>query len=200
MSWKYFLQPAGRDKVIQCMCLLGCGKEALAVAAYRSMNSLAYAPYDFCQCHSHMASTPAERRSRRTSALLSGDEGQITLPQTVSGFSRRVDAPRIRTLGTLVGVTASTSGTRGTRIMDCRLSGGSSAKNVVATPGSAFVNCWHHCGQTPRCSYLGQRGLRNESIGKQGGWWIARHGGGQIRHIKVGHKCAPSKLRDSPTN
>ncbi|PMD54108.1 uncharacterized protein K444DRAFT_135817 [Hyaloscypha bicolor E] len=96
------------------------------------MNSLAYAPYGFCQCHSHMASTPVGRRSRRTSWPFLGTRGQITLPQTVSGFSRCVGVPRIRTLGTLVGVTASTSGTRGTRILDYPLSGGSSA--ALATP------------------------------------------------------------------
>jgi hypothetical protein len=151
-----------------------------------SMNSLAYAPYHFCHCHSHMASTPAERRSRRTSASILGTRGQSILPQTVSGFSRRVDVPRIHTLGTLVGVTASTSGTRGTRILDCRLSGSSSA--AVATPplAAGTSNSWHHCGPS-----LGQRSVRNESIGNEGSLWRAWHGGARIRHIKVGHKFAP---------
>ena len=153
-----FLQPAGRDKVIQCRCLLGRGQGAPCSCR---MNSLAYGPYHLCRCHSHMASTPAERRSRRTSCAVLGTRGQSTLPQTVSGFSRRVDVPRIHTLGTLVGVTASTSGTRGTRVLDCRLSGGSSA--AVATQGVP--------AGTIAAILLGQRSVRNESIGKQGGWW-----------------------------
>jgi hypothetical protein len=83
----------------------------------------------------------------------SGDEGRITLPQTVSGFSRCVGIPRIRTLGTLVGVTASTSGTRGTRMLDCHLSCGSSA--ALATP--------LHAGTIAAILLGRQRSVRNKS-------------------------------------
>jgi hypothetical protein len=107
---------------------------------------------------------PVQRRFPTNLLAHSGTESQTTLPQTVSGFRRRVEnLTNARFRGRSWGLQhpRCDPGTKRPPTSGCRQSGRYST--AVATGN--IPTCWHHCG------HISRPAEQHKRIGKQGGWW-----------------------------
>jgi hypothetical protein len=102
-----------------------------------------------------MASRPLRDDSRRTFWPSLGPRAQTTLPQTVSGFSRRVDVARMLALGDARGgssIHVTTQEPKDPLTSGCRQSG----RRPAAVATGNIPTCWHHCGHISSASGAAQ--------------------------------------------